>query len=221
VTHAACCIVLMMKSAARSKRRLAAAIGDARATQAAQHLIACAREDLESWPGPVCLAPADDAEATAFGPARVDALVVQRGDNLGERINHVNAALIDRGFGRQIYVGIDCPAIDFGYLEHAAAALVDCDVVFGPAVDGGVVLMGVRGRWPDLSDLPWSTEALCGALEASCAHAGARAAVLEPLRDVDTLEDLRALRTALDGDSRPARRALSQWLAQQPDLREA
>lgn len=221
MTHAGCCIVLMMKSAARSKRRLAAAIGDALATQAAQHLIACAREDLESWPGPVCLAPADDAEAAALEPARVDAVVVQRGDNLGERINHVNAALIDRGFERQIYVGIDCPAIDIKYLERAAAALIDRDVVFGPAVDGGVVLMGVRGRWPDLSDLPWSTEGLCGALEAGCARAGARAAVLEPLRDVDTLEDLRALHAAIDGDSRPARRALSRWLAQQPDLRGA
>jgi hypothetical protein len=45
--------------------------------------------------------------------------------------------------------------------------------------------------------------------------------VLEPLRDVDTLEDLRALHAAIDGDSRPARRALSRWLAQQPDLRGA
>ena len=221
MTRAGCCIVLMMKSAARSKRRLAAAIGDTRATQAAQHLIACAREDLETWPGPVCLAPADDEEAAALEPTSVDALVVQRGDNLGERINHVNAALVDRGLERQLYVGIDCPAIELSYLERAAAALVDRDVVFGPAVDGGVVLMGVRGRWPDLSGLPWSTDALYGALEAGCARAGARAAVLEPLRDVDTLEDLRALRTALDGDSRPARRALSRWLAQQPDLREA
>ncbi len=200
---------------------MAAAIGDARATQAAQHLIACAREDLESWPGPVCLAPADDEEAAALGPASVDAVVVQRGDNLGERINHVNAALVERGFGRQVYVGIDCPAIDLGYLERAAAALVDRDVVFGPAVDGGVVLMGVRGRWPDLSDLPWSTDALRAALEAACAHAGARAAMLEPLQDVDTLDDLLALRLALDGDERPARRALRRWLAQQPDLRGA
>jgi len=221
VTHAGCCIVLMMKSAARSKRRLAAAIGDARATQAARHLIACAREDLENWPGPVCLAPADDEEAEALEPASVDALVVQRGDNLGERINHVNAALIERGLERQLYVGIDCPAIDLGYLERAAAALVDHEVVFGPALDGGVVLMGVRGRWPDLSNLPWSTDALCGALEAACARAGARAAVLEPLRDVDTLEDLRALRSALDVDQRPARRALGRWLAQQSDLRDA
>jgi hypothetical protein len=216
---AGCCIVLMMKTAASSKRRLAAEIGDERATRAAEFLIGCAREDLERWPGPVCLAPADAAEAGALDSATIDAVVVQRGGNLGERINHVNAALAERGFQRQLYVGIDCPAIDTAYLERAAAALTERDVVFGPAVDGGVVLMGVRGRWPDLSRLPWSTAALFAALEATCVTAGAHAAVLEPLRDVDTLEDLLALRAALDRDTRPARRALGRWLAQQRDLR--
>jgi uncharacterized protein len=217
---AACCIVLMMKSAAKSKRRLAADIGDERATEAAQHLIDCAYEDLVSWRGPACLAPADASELAALESLPGAELVVQRGDNLGERINHVNAALIERGFERQIYVGIDCPVLDVHYLERARSALSECNVVFGPAVDGGVVLMGVRGRWPDLSRLPWSTGALFGALDAACTAAGARASLLEPLRDVDTLEDLLALRTALERDPRPARRALCRWLAQQQDLHE-
>jgi uncharacterized protein len=215
---AECCIVLMMKSAPSSKRRLAAAIGSERATQAAQHLIDCAREDLESWRGTVCIAPADVAELAALEPTSDAVVIVQRGDNLGERINHVNAALVERGIERQLYVGIDCPTLDLGYLERAATALTDCDVVLGPAIDGGVVLLGVRGRWPDLSRLPWSTGALLAALESTCAAAGARAAVLEPLRDVDTLDDLLALRATLVGDSRPARRALTAWLAQQRDL---
>ena len=213
-----CCIVLMMKSAASSKRRLAAAIGDERATEAARHLIDCVREDLASWRGQVCIAPADAAELAALEPTSAAIVVVQRGANLGERINHVNTALLERGVERQVYVGIDCPMLGLGYLERAAGALTERDVVFGPALDGGVVLMGVRGRWPDLSRLPWSTDELFGALESICRAAGARAAVLEPLRDVDTLDDLRALGETLAGDSRPARRALSGWLAQQRDL---
>lgn len=215
---AECCVVLMVKSAANSKRRLAAAIGAERATEAAQHLIDCAREDLESWRGKVCLAPADAADLAALRAASGALSIVQRGDNLGERINHVNAALVERNVDRQIYIGIDSPTLDLGYLERAAAALSRRDVVFGPALDGGVVLMGVRGRWPDLSRLPWSTGELFAALQTTCADAGARAAVLEPLRDVDTLDDLLALQAALGGDSRPARRALSSWLAQQRDL---
>lgn len=211
----------MMKSAANSKRRLAAEIGAERATEVAQHLIDCAREDLERWRGNVCLAPADDAAKLAALGATSDAfLIPQRGDNLGERINHINVELIERDVERQLYIGIDCPLLDLGYLERAAAALTQCDVVLGPALDGGVVLMGVRGRWPDLSRLPWSTDKLFAALEVACTAVGARAGVLEPLRDVDTLDDLLALPPALAADLRSARRALCGWLAQQRDLQE-
>ena len=214
-----CCVVLMMKSAAKSKRRLAAQIGGERATRAAEHLIDCAREDLERWRGNVCVALSDAADVPALGATSAELLIVQRGDNLGERINHLNAALVERGIEQQVFIGIDCPMLDLGYLERAASMLTERDVVFGPALDGGVVLMGVRGHWPDLSRLPWSTDGLFAALEAACAGAGARVAVLEPLRDVDTLDDLLALSANLAADSRPARRALCSWLAQQRDLR--
>jgi hypothetical protein len=214
--RAACCVVLMMKSAARSKRRLAVHIGAQRATLAAQRLLDCACEDLEAWPGPVCAAPSAADELIDAPPA--DALVVQSGGNLGARINHVNAKLIRLGFERQLYIGIDCPSLDVAYLERAAAALGDHDTVLGPSADGGVVLMGVRGRWPPLAELPWSTTALFESLRAACVAAGSSAATLPRLKDVDTLDDLVALRTELLGDARPARRALVRWLAAQTDL---
>jgi uncharacterized protein len=211
-----CCVVLMMKSAARSKRRLAEHIGAERATQAAQRLLECACEDLAAWPGPVCVAPSVPAERADAPPA--DAVVVQRGGNLGERINYVNEELMRRGFERQLYIGIDCPSLDDAYLERAAAALGDYATVLGPAADGGVVLMGVRGLWPALAGLPWSTDALFESLRAACAAAGASAATLPPRKDVDTLGDLVALGAELASDPRPARRALVRWLGAQKDL---
>jgi uncharacterized protein len=211
-----CCVVLMMKSAARSKRRLAEHIGARRATEVAQRLLDCAREDLAAWPGPTCVAPST-ADERADGPP-ADLVVVQRDGNLGERIQHVNAELLRLGFERQLYVGIDCPSLDAAYLERAAAELGRHDTVLGPAADGGVVLMGVRGGWPALAELPWSTGDLFESLLAACAAAGS-VAVLPQRGDVDTVEDLAALRVDLLGDTRPARRALAGWLAAQPDLR--
>ena len=211
-----CCVVLMMKSAERSKRRLAEHIGTERATQAALRLLDCACEDLTAWPGPVCVAPsAADERIDALPTA---AVVVQRGGNLGERINYVNDELLLRGFEQQLYIGIDCPGLDTAYLERAAAALGDHEAVLGPAADGGVVLMGVRGRWPPLATLPWSTSALFESLRAACAAGGSNTATLPRLHDIDTLGDLLALRTELVGDARPARRALVHWLAAQTDL---
>jgi len=211
-----CCVVLMMKSAARSKRRLAERLGAQRATQAAQRLLDCACEDLAAWPGPRCVAPSAADEEPGAPPA--DAVVVQPDGNLGERINHVNDELLRRGFTRQLYIGIDCPRLDVAYLTRAAAALDEHDTVLGPAADGGVVLMGVRGRWPPLHALPWSTSSLCESLRAACAANGSRSALLPRLQDVDTPSDLAALRAELRNDSRPARRALAQWLAAQTDL---
>jgi len=213
---AACCVVLMMKSAARSKRRLAERIGAQRATQAAQRLLDCACEDVTAWPGPKCVAPSAADERVDAPPA--DVLVVQREGNLGERINHVNEELIRLGFERQLFIGIDCPSLDRAYLECAAAALDNHDTVLGPAADGGVVLMGVRGRWPPLSVLPWSTNALFESLRAACSVAGSSAATLPGLHDIDTLGDLLALPTELRSDPRPARRALVRWLTAQTDL---
>ncbi len=211
-----CCVVLMMKSAARSKRRLAEHIGAQRATQAAQRLLDCACEDLAAWPGPVCVAPSA-ADERIDTPAP-DAVVVQRDGNLGERINRVNEELVRRGFEQQLFIGIDCPGLDVAYLERAAAALDEHDTVLGPAADGGVVLMGVRGHWPELGSLPWSTGTLFEALRATCAAHGSSPATLQRLKDVDTLDDLLALRSALLEDPRPARRALLRWLTTQTEL---
>ena len=208
------CLVLMFKAPGRSKRRLAASIGPL-ASIVAEHLWSCALEDVAAWPGPVCFAPAGEADGewAAQRMDRCDAVVLQRGSNLGERINHVNGVLRSRGFERQIFIGIDCPALDARYLDEAADALDKHDAVLGPAHDGGVVLMGARREWPDLGDLAWSSANLMAELERLCTDHGWKTVRLAELADIDTLEDLDAFGRTVPGDPRPARRALGAWLA--------
>ena len=50
-------------------------------------------------------------------------------------------------------------------------------------------------------------------LEQFCNALGWRMARLAPLADVDTFEDLDALKRVVGDDARPARRALGAWLA--------
>jgi hypothetical protein len=213
------CLVLMLKAAERSKRRLAAEIGE-RARDVARLLFECALEDVDGWPGPVCFAPADEQDRDSLDgrPRAGDLIVVQQGDNLGERINHVSETLAARGLPRQIYIGMDCPGLDGGYLRDAARALEQRDVVLGPALDGGVVLMGANRAWPDLSLLRWSSTDLFAELCRLCQAHSLTIATLEPRSDVDTLADLAAAAASLTQDARPARRNLSRWLARQPDL---
>lgn len=203
----------MFKAPARSKRRLHAEIGrDAEA--AAAHLCACALEDLRAWLGPRCVAaatPADLQWAQDHIP-ECEHWLLQPEGNLGVRIAAANAALLAAGCMRQIFIGIDCPTLDGPYLRASADALDRYDVVLGPAQDGGVVSMAVRGAWPPLEELPWSTADLMPELRAACLRTNRTMTELASHRDVDCAADLAALRLSLADDSRPSRIALREWL---------
>lgn len=186
----------------------------AEATVAADLLLACALEDLRGWTGPVALAPAEDEDARWLETAGHGGhdCVLQRGATLGERINHVDAALRARGRSRLLFIGADCPALDRAYLERAVAALEHADAVLGPAADGGVVLMGARRPWPPIGDLAWSTPALLNGLRGRLRGRGWTVESLGTLPDVDSADDLLAAGALLADDARPARRALLAWL---------
>jgi glycosyltransferase A (GT-A) superfamily protein (DUF2064 family) len=195
------------------KQRLAAAIGAPAAAAAAELLLAAALEDASQWPGPVALAPATPADVEWAGAllARPCTVVAQPAGNLGERLNGVDAELRATGAARLIFVGSDAPALDTGYYNAARAALEHSDVVLGPALDGGVTLMGSRRPWPDLAPLPWSSARLRVALATLCAAQGLSVAELDARADVDHAADLdRACRDLAD-DPRPARQRLVQW----------
>lgn len=207
------CLVLMFKSPQRSKQRLAAEIG-ALAQTAAKHLIECAIADLSAWQGPICFAPAQLRDMHCIGNRDfvADICVEQSDGNLGDRIAHVNRVLLETGYKDQLFIGIDCPALDSGYLIRADAVLRTCDVVLGPADDGGVVLMGIRGQWPTLTGLPWSTATLRDNLVRTCEQAQLSIATLEAHRDVDCAGDLKELPLRLKDDRRPSRRRLCDWI---------
>ncbi len=206
----------MLKRPEHSKRRIAGALGSL-ADELAALLLECALADLKRWPGSVCLAPAHSSDlGWAEGLLRTSAgrryLFAQRDGNLGERIMQVDGLLRTQGESRIIMLGTDCPALDDAYLATANVALGRCDVVLGPARDGGVVLMGAARPWPNLANLPWSTATLGEQLLALCTQAGCRVEVLDDRSDIDTLADIGDLLPALRNDPRDSRRALATWL---------
>ncbi len=205
-------LVLFLKAPANSKRRLAAQIGEL-ATETAALLWECALEDLRTWRGPAWFSPAD-REDEAWLVSRLDVgsgIIVQRGENLGQRINHVDAELRSAQEGKLLFIGTDCPGLDLNYLEEAAARLDHVDAVLGPSRDGGVVLMGARRPWPALDELSWSTDRLCAELTARCRRDGWTVGHLDVRSDVDTVSHLLAARHELANDERAARRALVAW----------
>ncbi|MDQ3454679.1 MAG: DUF2064 domain-containing protein [Actinomycetota bacterium] len=121
----------------------------------------------------------------------------QRGTGLGARLAH---AIIDAMAGPHrarptLLVGMDTPQLDPVLLADALELLVATGAVLGMAADGGWWALGVSE--PEggavLADVPMS-QADTGALTgAALARKGIRWAALAELRDVDTIEDARAV----------------------------
>jgi rSAM/selenodomain-associated transferase 2/rSAM/selenodomain-associated transferase 1 len=134
----------------------------------------------------------------ALVPAGVEP-IAQTGGDLGERLQHAVAAAFERQPpGPLLVVGVDTRLTP----EHASGALAalagGADVVFGPALDGGYYLVGLKdpAHAAALFDLPphgWGGPNVLDDSLAAARAAGLRATLLEPERDLDTPADAEAL----------------------------
>ncbi|MCY4647560.1 MAG: TIGR04282 family arsenosugar biosynthesis glycosyltransferase [Gammaproteobacteria bacterium] len=177
----------------RVKTRLAAAIGDA---EAASLYRVMGRRILDGVRGGdyrvvVYIDPANELAAARawLGAAGVD-FRPQKGDGLGERLADAFRTEFKRA-RRVCAIGTDAPAVDRPVVERAFAQLSTNDLVLGPALDGGYYLIGTAGYRPELfREVPWSTEEVMTVTLARARALKLRTAALEPLPDIDTVEDL-------------------------------
>lgn len=154
----------------------------------------------EAAPGAVFVAytPDDPQALEEVGdllPVGTD-LFSQEGDDLGARLAHATARVLAHHGGPLLVVGTDLPSLA---PRHAATALEDlqagCDVVFGPAFDGGYYLVAMTEPRPELFALPpqaWGGDEVFALSIAAAAHAGLEIGLLDAERDLDTLADARA-----------------------------
>ena len=137
-----------------------------------------------------------DGEPGPWIPDGFD-VIAQRGDGLAERLA---AAFADAG-GPAFLVGMDTPQVTPELLASGLDAVRSGDAAFGAALDGGY--WGIGLREPDarvFEDVPMSEDNTGAVQRARLAILGLQTAVLPPLRDIDTIDDARAVaREAPDG----------------------
>lgn len=201
----------------QGKQRLAQQTNQSYAYQVAWHLLQCALEDLQSWEGPVVISPSSQADERWAKDLAPWATVIPQPEegNLGEKLEHVDREIRKLGRDRVLMIGSDSPVLRNSHLKASAEDLLKHDVVFVPARDGGVVLMGNAKPWPKLKKLPWSENTLRAKLIQSCRKAGYTCSTGALLYDIDGVEDLAMVRDDLARDPRPARHAFFQFLQQE------
>lgn len=130
------------------------------------------------------------AEVAAWLPG--ERLRPQQGSDLGQRMADAFAACFAEGARRVAIIGTDVPWVTRSGVVHALESLERTDVVIGPAEDGGYYLLALATPRPELFEgIAWSTPGVFQATLERAAALGLRVEALEPLLDVDTLDDLR------------------------------
>ena len=128
-------------------------------------------------------------------------LFPQEGVDLGARMQAGFEKLFHTGHRRVILIGGDLPPVPLVYFEQAYAYLDASDprVVLGPSRDGGYYLVGLNWPLPEMfENMTWSHDGVLAQTLAKLAQLKITHHLLSSWFDVDTAEDLRALRNALD-----------------------
>lgn len=124
-------------------------------------------------------------------------LHAQRGNHLGQRLAAAVTDVLARRPGPLVVLGTDAPTLTADLLTDAFTELAaGADVVLGPALDGGYYLIGMNQPDTGLFDLDpdlWGGGSVLRATLALAARNAMRAALLTPLRDLDTPQDVTAI----------------------------
>ncbi len=152
----------------------------------------------------------DDAQSANEIRDRLQAFTVlpQRGDDFADRLAN---AFIDAaeaaGPTSVLMIAMDTPQVSADLLTRCAETLLRGPAVLGMADDGGWWVLGVRSAQMAnvLRDVPMSRDDTGALTFAALANLGIDVTLVEQLRDVDTVDDVAAVREAGTADSRFAR----------------
>ncbi len=122
----------------------------------------------------------------------------QEGKGLGERMHLAIDAVLDAGYGACVLCGSDIPQLCVADMTEAFVKLKTADVIFGPTVDGGYYLVGMRKKQKDILKIrQYSTPSVLAQTLKKAEKRKLRTDFVTTRRDLDTKEDIQAYRQYL------------------------
>lgn len=118
----------------------------------------------------------------------------QQGNILGEKMDNAIAQTLAMGYDRCVLVGADLPELHRGIIAAAMQSLDQSPLVLGPTMDGGYYLIGSRMRCSFVfAGQSYGGSTVFEQTMAAIKAAGYCCRTVQPLHDVDSPQDLRAL----------------------------
>lgn len=116
---------------------------------------------------------------------------IQKGKDLGQRMEHAFKSGFEQGYQNIIIIGSDLYDLDQNDLEKAFHSLEENPYVIGPAQDGGYYLLGMKKLNPVIfKNKSWGTSSV---LEKTLKEIDNKPVILlEPRNDIDHFQDIEA-----------------------------
>jgi rSAM/selenodomain-associated transferase 1 len=122
----------------------------------------------------------------------------QHSGDLGQRLQLAFEESFRAGYSKVAIIGSDCPDVTSHDVQTAWSALDNCDVVLGPAADGGYWLIALKQALPILFEgIAWSTDSVLVETVHRAKGNGLKVELLRQLRDIDSESDWLAVRDRL------------------------
>ena len=130
----------------------------------------------------------------------------QEGADLGEKMHNAISKVLAMGFERVILTGADLPLMNERHLQSGFAALEKADVTIGSNPDGGYYLIGMKLPHKEIFHVPnYGGSTVYENTVTTIQKAGLTFLPAHSCGDVDTPEDLRALKDMAAPESETGR----------------
>ncbi len=119
-------------------------------------------------------------------------LLVQKGENLGQRMHHAFEKAFETGYEKVVLIGSDSIEISDNEIKEAFEELEGNEFVIGPAKDGGYYLLGLKKSQPQFFEgKTYGHEKVLSQLLEEVAKTKKDYHLLNELSDIDTFQDLK------------------------------
>ena len=185
------------------KTRLAKSIGDSKALQVYQSLLQITKNVTEALPCDRQVWYSQSVEENDLWDKNIYSKFLQKGDDLGKRMQFAFEQAFEDGYSKVIIIGSDCPDLSPQLINKAFEALNNHQTVIGPSEDGGYYLLGMKHYYPFLfEDKKWSHDSVFQDTVNQMKNHSISFKQLPVLNDIDTESDLNKsdfMKVLLDG----------------------
>jgi len=171
------------------KTRLAKTIGDKKALNIYILLLKHTESVLQKVSSDKVVYYSEEIQNNDLWSDRCFQKKLQKGNDLGERMQHAFEMAFKEGYEKVVIVGSDLFDLKAVHIENAFKALENHNLVIGPSLDGGYYLLGMKVLHPAVfKNKQWGTDSVLETTLKNLEQENVK--LLEALNDIDTFDDL-------------------------------